>query len=477
MKRTLWNKKIPSYIGLLTLVLFIPFISWVVENNTIIPIKANPDHTPRDVQISNISDSSFTVSYVTTDMVTASIPYGQTEKFGEIAFDIRDASFGKPVAHTAHYITINKLKPNTTYYFTILSGPMTFKNGKDPYIVTTGSTLPDTSRVSKKIAGSVLLPDGNHPTETIVYALSSTSQLLSQLVQIDGSYSMETKHLRSSSLDAYTDIPDSEDMQIRLAQSTMQTFINILGKDISSIPVVTLSKNYDFTYETLVSPSPDVSIESTDTSDIFPEYSTDTIFSQNPQILIPKKDQAFDDLQPEFSGTALPTKNVDISFDTSIIKTTVKANASGTWSYRPKKELEPGNHTIIITVKDNSGMTLTTSQTFAIHAVGSQFFAPSPSESPTPIPTNTPLITPAVSPTIQPTTQLNPTLTISLSPSVIPSITPTLIPSPTQIDTTIPPVSPIPSVSSPGSGSVAVTFGFAIVATLAGIMIFFLTHV
>ncbi len=475
MKRTLLNKKIPSYIGFLGLLLLIPLISWFVENNSFVRIKANPNYSPRDIQISNVTDSSFTVSFITTEATPSTISYGEKNDLKDIAFDIRDTTQSKPAAHKAHFFTVNNLRTNTEYSFTILAGNMVFKKDGQPYTVTTGSVLTTIPKESKKITGHVILPDGTYPTETIVYVISNTSQQLAKLTELDGSFSIERSLLRTSTFDGYADLPESEELQLRVVNSDHETSVNVLVKNAGVVPTITLSKNYDFTYDT----APDEGHNTTDTANLFPEYSTNKILSKTPQILIPTENQAFDDLQPEFSGTALPSKTIDISFDTSPIKSTVRANATGSWYYRPKLPMEPGNHTIIVSTKDDSGMLVTSSQTFAIHAIGSQFFAPSPAVSPT----LTPTVKPSISPTIQPTVTVQPTVPTggpTLSPVLTPTITPSLLPSPTPIaviTVTIPPTTPLPSVTPPGSGTVAVTFGFALFAIVVGIMVFFLTHV
>ncbi|HSX19277.1 MAG TPA: Ig-like domain-containing protein, partial [Candidatus Saccharimonadales bacterium] len=176
--------------------------------------------------------------------------------------------------------------------------------------------------------------------------------------------------------------------------------------------------------------------------------------------------------QPLFEGKAIPGNDVEISIQsTDEITTTVQADSSGNWQYRPDSKLAPGKHTLTIKTLDASGILKTLAQSFTVFAEGSQFIEPSVSP------------TLSASPTAQ---QSSPTPTIlpTATPTTAPTTGPTDIPTPVIIITTpivSPPVSstPVPQITTPPipkSGSSALTFGIigSVLSIGIGGLIFFL---
>ena len=122
MKKSVWDRRIPGLSGLLFLGVGIIVAYYLAQNNAIFTGRAAPDNTPTNIRISNITDSSFTVSYTTTDKVLGTINFGTTPNGTTVAIDDRDQKDGTPKPYHTHHITIKNLTPNTMYYYTILSG-------------------------------------------------------------------------------------------------------------------------------------------------------------------------------------------------------------------------------------------------------------------------------------------------------------------------------------------------------------------
>jgi len=108
-----------------------------------------------------------------------------------------------------------------------------------------------------------------------------------------------------------------------------------------------------------------------------------------------------------FSGTALPNGTVKITIHSDEgIEVTVTADGLGNWTYRPERELSPGEHTITISTKDSAGTTRFITRAFSIFEEGSQVTeAATPSATPTFSPTVTPV--PTIVPTNTPTPPLH----------------------------------------------------------------------
>jgi hypothetical protein len=139
---------------------------------------ADTSIVPDEVIISNVSDTSATISWVTQAETTGLVNYGsQVDNYTLVGKDTKDSSSAE--SYKTHYVTIKNLSPNTTYYFEITSGAGTFQNGENPYSF---KTLVDTESLSTpdSIIGSI----STSITEGIVYAHASNGSSVSTPISV-----------------------------------------------------------------------------------------------------------------------------------------------------------------------------------------------------------------------------------------------------------------------------------------------------
>lgn len=471
MKKKFWDKRIPSLLGLFFLAMSIGLLSWLGKNYTEFRSKASEGEAPGSVQISNIADTSFTVSYTTQDQVIGIINYGRDKKFGQVALDDRDKKTSKSSARQVHYITVSHLDPDTKYYFTIQSGSIEFLNNNQPYEITTGIHLSQNIPDQAPINGSVHLQDGITSMDGIVYLSTSASQLLSALLKNDGTYLLPVNSLRTTDLKNYTVLKDNTILQLIIKNAGSQSRVLVNVVNAYSIPLIILSKDYDFTMNTptaniIASQSANVSLDASSSG--FPVFSSN--ISSEAAILTPKEAENFIDQQPLFRGTASsPYALVVITIESAErIRTSVEADSFGNWEFRPASPLSPGAHTIIINTLNASGIQQKITRSFTVFAEGSQFTEPSVSPLFSPTPTIPISPTPSI---IKPTPTIIPTLI------VLPTITPTspiITPTTVVLQTITPTSSPIPSISPPGNSLFLIGGALAALSITAGFMLFFL---
>lgn len=447
----LWNKRIPTLFGLLAIVAGIAMTSFLTKQGALLTGNASPSDNPTNVQISNISDTSFTVSYTTSDSVIGSLNYGETSNGGTTALDDRDKT---PTAHKTHFITVKNLKPQTTYYFSIISGSNTYINNGLSYSTKTGFLLnPSNAQQRGEVSGKAILPDGSSAKDTIVILSIPGAQSLSTITKDDGSYNIAVNLLRSSDLSSYFSIPSDAMLKLNLNTDSLSSIAKLSKDEASFVPTITLSNNYDFTTGNSPLETEDIATPSASTA--FPTATPSAKTSSSPQILTPKKDQSFSDDQPLFKGTALPNQAIQISIHSDqAINATVTSDGYGNWTYRPDSSLEPGTHTISITTKDTFGILKTITQQFTVYASGSQV-----GESATSSATLTPTIT------------LTPIPTTTIAP--IATQTPTITITPTQIIT----ASPTAALPPTGSSTVQIYGIFGVALIIIGAILFILTRI
>lgn len=492
------NKRIPRGLGVFVLLFSLLTISWLSRNVILLGTKAALSNTPNNVQISNVTDTSLTVSYTTADSVTGSIGYGKDSQLGSVAFDNRDTN--SPVPHIVHFVTISNLSPSTRYFFSIVSGDTVFLNDSLPYEITTSQALTANSPPQTQITGQVSLDDGTAPPEAIVYIQSDDpaspagrSQTLSTLLKPDGNIDLKISNVLKKDLSGPFAISPDSLLHMQIENSSLQSTISFLGSKTNPLPPIILGKNYDFSIDNLPSITPIATGSATASESAQSSFPVTQISTPatTPQILTPKTEQQFKDRQPLFEGKAVPGNDVEITIQsTQEITATVKSDKKGLWEYRPTVPLEPGEHSITIRTLDAQGILKTITKSFTVYAQGSQFTEPSisptakPSPSPVriaptvakPTPTKTPPPSPTQSlPTVTPTN-----IPLSPTPTQIPP-TPTLTPTPTALiiastSATTTPIANITIPPVPNSGSFDLVLGLFGLGSFIGIgsLLFFL---
>lgn len=450
VRHTLLNKHLPSYMGFFVLLVALG-VTIVLSSNTFITIsRATVGSEPKNIQISNISDTSFSISYTTDASVVGTISYGTDPSTPNIALDTRDQQTNKAVEHQIHFITVKNLTPATKYYYVIDSGDQKAENNGSPFIITTTAPLVTQPPAQPTLSGTVSLSDGSFPAEGIVYVSAPNTQQLAALTQPDGSYQIPLTQLRDSTASTAASLTPDTVLQVQVLTPTQQSAAKVLLSQADKVPTIVLPQNYDFT----LGPTQITSGSAQQASGAaFPAFETPAPVS-SPEITTPKDTEAFSDTQPTFQGRALPNTEVDILIQSQQeISVKLQSDNTGEWKFRPPLSLAPGKHTITIKSIDASGILQTLSRSFTVYASGSQFIEPS------------------VSP-----------IAISPSPTATPSPTlaPTATPAPTAVATPTINLTPAPTRGPlPKTGSTAVIAGIVAGAAAIGIgaLIFFLTVV
>ena len=471
MKKSFWNKRIPTLFGLFIITISIGITTILVNQETLLQTKASPTQQPQNVRLTNVTDNSFTVSYITADKISGSLNYGKDKTLGQSALDKKDQQIKKVTDKEIHSITVNNLTSLTKYYFTITSGQDTYLNNNQPFEIVTAQTILTLSTNNDILSGKITLPNGLPPNEGIIYITTDNSAVISQTLKPDGTYEIPLSLIRTDDLSSYFNFNSNSIIKILIYGDNLTSNVFFSKNQGNSIPTITLSKDYDFrTNETL-----EASISANQIS--FPSFTSTSSGTQKktPQILTPKKNQGFNDAQPLFKGTALPNQNVEIIIHSDEqIQTQLKTDNNGNWRFRPSNPLSVGAHTITIISRDASGILKTITQSFVVYASGTQIANAIGSPTPTPTPTRTLTPTPTILPksTTTPTPTPTPLVVAYLTPALSPTTTPTEILTPTT------PISTYSGKLLPPTGNNSImTIGIVgIITFLAGGLLFLLAR-
>lgn len=421
-RKSLLDKQLPAYLGFFVLLVTLGLTLFLSGNAILFVTKAAAGSDPKNIQISNITDASFTISYTTDAPETGSISYGPDTSLAQVALDDRDQQASGAAEHQIHFITVKNLAPGTKYYYAIISGSQKAENNGVPFEITTAAwSQEQTSPSGQTMSGSVSLSDGSVPTEAMIYVNADGGQQLAAIINPDGTYQLPLDGLQSSTASTGASLSPDTVLQLQVVTPTQGSTAKVLLNAANQIPKIIIPQNYDFTLGPEPSTEPS---QSASGSASFPVVTPQPVTS--PQITTPTDAQAFKDQQPTFTGMALPNTEVDITIKSQQeIQAKLTSDNSGAWQFRPPVTLAPGNHTITISSINAAGIIQTISRSFTVYAQGSKFIEPSVSPVASPSAVPTPLVLPTAKPAPTATPTSAPTPTVNIQPTIPAPVQPT----------------------------------------------------
>lgn len=419
MASLLEKKKLPTLLALLVLFVGAGAGVLLVGRGTDFLPRADSDHQPKEILVSNVTDRSFTVSWLTDAEVGGYLEYGVTSSLGAVASDDRDQLTGQTGNFLVHFVTVRDLQPETDYFFMIGSGSSGELYGFEGQAmkVKTGKLL--ISKTDSVTVYGEVLTQAQTPAEgSVVYVQVDGSAPLSSLIKASGSFAIDFSSIRTQDNSDFYPL-SSQDLRIDIkvvgSNKTVTTGRAALA-DAQPLPTITLGQDFDLT-ETLTSNQEDPIIETKD-KDIGVE------------LINPSTEGELINTQlPEIQGVAPPGVELTIEINSPVKYTgQVTTEADGSFSWVPPKSLEPGGHTITIRFIDPQGLIREFQRSFVVMAQGN-------SELPslTATPSATPRPTPSPTPKPTPTSTPKPTLKPSPSPSPSPSASARPSPSSSQV--------------------------------------------
>jgi len=421
-KKSLWKRQIPTILGLSILVVaLVAGLLFFSSGTGVFAPRATPQTTPKSIKLSNVTDSSFTVSFLTDESTAGFVKYGtETDSLGSQASDDRDQLSGSVGTFPLHHITIRGLQPNTTYYYSLGTGSQaSFDNQGQPFTVKTAQRAGAPS-AAKTIYGNILNENGGPAEGSIVYISVDGVGEMSSLVKGSGSWAVPLSNARVSDGSTYAEISDETTLTLRAQgpkaqqKSELTTTVSqaqpvppiTFGQDPSLAAAPVIEEVVDETEASDEVPMDELVDDSSDASSsaeaddgantgglselanqVTPETATDSgtassSASTSDSVLDLQKgnNQEVNTTQPTITGIAAPNVVVTISVHSDTqIEQQLTTDASGKFVLdiaALEQQLEPGEHTIEYSYTDPStGQTITKSYTFTVAGTSAQLAA------------------------------------------------------------------------------------------------------
>lgn len=430
-RRKIFSRQIPTILGLLVLMVALGAgVLFFNDGFKGFAPRATPETTPKNVKISNLVDTSFSVSFLTDANTTGYVKYGTSATdLTSQAGDDRDQLSGSVGEYTLHHVSVRGLNPSTTYYFVIGTGGQDeFDDEGAPFSITTGPALTSSS-ISKTIYGNVVNASGGPAEGSIVYVNSGGMGELSALVKSSGSWAVPLNTARTPDAAALAVITDDTTLEIMAQGSTVDLTASatVTVSNAQPVPNLTLGAGAAPITETSSTlPSPDATVDPfpsatpivdlTDSSSMGGSAATNEVLD-----LTVTTAQTVTTGQPVIVGVAAPDVVVTLEVHSdAVISQDVQADSDGLFTLDVaalEQSLEPGEHTATYSYVDpTTGQTVTKTQTFTVvdrtllaqadtSSTGGPFGSgnPFPVATTTPTPTPTPSATATASATPRPT--------------------------------------------------------------------------
>ncbi|MFA6249976.1 MAG: Ig-like domain-containing protein [Candidatus Shapirobacteria bacterium] len=390
--------KIPTILGTFLLIFGLTGGLYLTTNPTAFGSKANASCQPQNPQVTNITNNSFDVSFLTTSACSCSL---QVENLPYL--DVKENS---PV----HYFQVTNLKASTPYQYQFICQDAVYQ--KSEYQITTAISPSTPSSTSTLAWGKVLVASQQPAPNSIVYLNIPGASPLSALVTSDGNWAIpHAISFNDLRTDWFNPPANTAEDLIIISADGPQT--QILGSTSSNSPVPDIILGQD-----QLNPQ-DHPVDSA-LGDL-PTSSSQPITTL--ELTNPKDGEVVHTSQPEFFGKAPENSILQITIESDqVINEQLAVGQDGRWSYASPTGLAPGEHTIIIKVQNPvTQIWQTITRRFVVNAQsGGDSLAFTASASATLAPTALP------SPSQRPTQTISPTIS-QITPTHIPTVAPTVI--------------------------------------------------
>src|SRR3989338_9103301 len=250
--------KIPTVLALpLIFVVFIGalyFINYFRDYSVQVPEGV----TPQDVRITNITENSFTVSWLTNTKTSDFLVWGKANQLENVTGN-NPQSF-----EMIHYITITNLHPETAYSFKIISGGIEFDNAGNLWLTKTAPVQPPPKH-SQIISGLVTTESGLPVAKALVLVTGDHLSPLATTTSESGNWFVPLSISRTENLLSYFTVSEQPELTIFVhAGLEGIASANVDADNINPIPPIVIGKAQDFRDKSIVAPPPEPMFEKLD---------------------------------------------------------------------------------------------------------------------------------------------------------------------------------------------------------------------
>lgn len=374
--------KFPTILGLLLLTFSLFAGSYLTSQTTSLRSRASGDCHPQNLQITNITHSSFDLFFITSVPCSSALSLD-----GRLVNDFYQSDNNR-----LHYFQVDNLQPDHQYSFSIVSGGSSIDN--PDYTLATAPQPSSQMPTSNLAWGKVFNPDSTPATKAIVYLIIPGASPLSAPVTNSGNWHISLAHsLTQDKTNWFTPPASAEEEIYVIAPDGQTTQLTHHTSANNPVPDIIIGQNY----------FSDSSASSTGQLTITNPVNS-TTNQPNLSVHNPNEGETLNTANPNFFGTAPIGSKVLIEVESEQKHQDELLATDGNWSWSPPQSLEPGEHTLTVKSQDPDTLAWSTivRRFFVLPSNDALAFTASASAS-TPTPTTLPTSVPTLVPTIIPT--------------------------------------------------------------------------
>lgn len=427
------KKRIPTIVGLLVLLgALVSGLLFFGDGTGVFAPRATAETTPKNIRITNLTDSGFTVTFFTEKATSGFVKYGtDPAKLNSQISDDRDQLSGTVEDYNLHHITVRGLESARDYFFILGTDSKTeYDNEGEPFSIKIPAKISSQMPPAITVYGSISREGGTPAEGSVVYLSSEKMGDLSALVKGSGSWAVPLSQSLNKEGTDYAGLEEVDllDLLVQGEKITDKIKYQTTVADAQPVEELTFGQVYeqvsqdDTETEEIEQATDEASQEAQLTESEQEDQEEATISGRLMELLddadpLPTESTASSELilgenltaprvtnsTPEIIGAAKPNVEVKISVHSETnYETTLTTDEDGSFKLSLEElglELEPGEHTVTYSYLDpDSGEEVIVTETFLVEdpdrVLLAQVSSPSPTvavtSSPTPSPTSQP---------------------------------------------------------------------------------------
>lgn len=233
--------KIPTLVGMGVLLIGLAGGAFLVTQNQTLKSKAAVTSSPKNINIVNLNSNSASIYWQTDETTSGFIRAGIGTQEKQLYRDDRDLS--SPELHKLHFVTLTNLQPETTYYYQIYSGAITYPI--EPLNFKTSAVTPNLSWLP--LVGTII--DANNQTidEAIVTLNLPEAQKLATVTKANGNFILPISDIKTADLVNPLPINKVYTAKLDILGTSKNAQATVLLPTQSTLPPIILGSNVDLT--------------------------------------------------------------------------------------------------------------------------------------------------------------------------------------------------------------------------------------
>lgn len=229
--------RMPTLLGLVVLLAGFGAGVLLIQKIQVFRAAASPTQVPKDVRITNVANSSFTVSWTTNNKTRGFVAYGKTAGLGNVVSQKGES--------TQHHIALPGLAGQTTYFFKVGSQDTLYDNNGKPYQTKTAPLLPIRAEADI-VYGKVVSASGAPKAGALLYLTFPAASGLSTTTDSSGSWIIDLSGARTTDLSSFVPYTDQTVIGILVQAAGEVATAKIVKGGAKGVPTLTLGQNYNF---------------------------------------------------------------------------------------------------------------------------------------------------------------------------------------------------------------------------------------